>query len=99
LLPGLTPNNIHITYFCADNVTVFPDPPNTNPADNCPNALSQPNPSFVDVRIEGFTHRLIVPVVEKTINGPAFATRLPIESYGNGQQAPNQCFTPPVTSP
>jgi hypothetical protein len=66
LLPGLKPENLSVTYLDLDG---------------------QPTSDFLAIRyvrveIVGYTHRLMIPFLNKVLTPPSFATTLPRESLG-----------------
>ncbi len=70
ILPGLTEANVNLLYLNQNGATLA-DP-----------VASYRQIRYVRVRLENYSHQLLIPFFDLTLNSPAFESTLPRESLG-----------------
>lgn len=88
ILNGLTTGNVVVEYLDGGSV-LLGAPANDDWCDI----------EYVRVRIAGFTHQVLIPFVEITLDAPEFETTLPAESLGLVPGVGYQCFTAASPTP
>lgn len=81
IINGLTTGNVVVEYLDGGS-TVLASPASDDWCDI----------EYARVRISGFTHQVLIPFVNLTLDAPEFATTLPAESLGLVPGTGYQCF-------
>jgi hypothetical protein len=87
VISGLNPEHVRLRYFDSDMAV------ESNPATS-----GFSNVRYVQASIEGYTHQLMIPMMNAILTPPDFSTTVPAESLGRWEDADgnvtNDCYFP-----